>query len=188
MTDWGGLAVVFLVAVNPLRVRFGVPGPRPAVRVRVATVGVAVAAAAVVAFASSATPLLDAWEASAPTLRIGAGTLVFFGGVRDLLARVPEPEPALGGWRAGLVPVALPLLVGPGLLVVSLSAGADRGIVMAAAAAAPALALVVMAALLSGDSVDATPGGRLRHWGARLTGGLALLVGVLLAADGVFAV
>lgn len=186
MTDWGGLAVVFLVAVNPLRVRFGVPGPRPAVRVRVSIIGAAVSAAAVVAFASSATPLLDAWDASAPTLRIGTGALVFFGGVRDLLARVPEPEPALGGWRAGLVPVALPLLVGPGFLAVSLSAGADRGIAMASAAAAPALALVVIAALLPGDPVDATLGGRLHRWGARFTGGLALLLGVLLAADGVF--
>lgn len=186
MTDWGGLAVVFLVAVNPLRVRFGVPGPRPTARVRVSTVGAAAAALAVLAFASSATPLLDAWEASAPTLRIGAGALVFFGGVRDLLARMPEPEPALGGWRAGLVPVALPLLVGPGFLAVSLSAGADRGIAMALAAAAPALVLVVVAALAPGGSGDATPGGRLHHWGARLTGGLALLLGVVLAADGVF--
>lgn len=185
--EWLRLSVVFLVAVNPVRVRFGVVGAERATRLRNAAVGAVVAAVVVVGLAASASPLLDTWDASAPTLRIGAGLLVVLGGARDAVARMPAPEPSAPGWWAGLVPLAVPLLVTPMLLGVSLSAGADEGVGPALGSTAPALALVV---LLSAPALPVFrgegTGRRAASWAARLTGALAVVVGILLAADGVF--
>ena len=53
-------------------------------------------------------PLLEALDVSDPSFRIAAGIVAVLAGAADLFRRPPAPEPALAGWRAALVPVAIP--------------------------------------------------------------------------------
>ncbi|MCX7622126.1 MAG: hypothetical protein N2037_15005, partial [Acidimicrobiales bacterium] len=77
-------------------------------------------------------------DVSGPAARIAAGIVVGVAALADLFRRPPSPEPAQPGWGAALVPVAVPLVARPALLVLAVSAGADRG------------AGVVIAGLLAG--------------------------------------
>ena len=71
-------------------------------------------------------PLLDALDVSEPSFRVAAGIVAALAGAVDLFRRPPSPEPALAGWRAALVPVAIPVVARPALLVLALGAGADQ--------------------------------------------------------------
>ena len=73
---------------------------------------------------------------SEPSFRIAAGIVAALAGAVDLFRRPPAPEPALAGWRAALVPVAVPLVARPALLVLALGAGADSGVLVSVGAMA----------------------------------------------------
>jgi small neutral amino acid transporter SnatA (MarC family) len=103
-------------------------------------------------------------------------------GAADLFRRPPPPEPALAGWRAALIPVAIPLVARPALVVLALGAGADRGVLGSAGAMAVGVALLV--ALTAGWPTEG-PRGRALRWAGRLLGVALAACGVVLAIDGV---
>jgi small neutral amino acid transporter SnatA (MarC family) len=102
-------------------------------------------------------------------------------GGADLVRRPPSPEPALAGWRAALVPVAVPLVLRPALILAAVSAHADRGTGVVVAA----LAVAVTALSAAATAPTAGASGRALRWAARLTAAVLVATSVLLVVDGV---
>ena len=180
-------AAALVLALNPARAAFGVPraGRSPRTVAGVAAVGGAIGALAVCAAAAVGGPLLETLSVSEPSFRIAAGIVAGLAGAADLFRRPPPPEPALAGWRAALVPVAIPVVARPALLVMALGAGADRGVLVSAGA------MVVGVSLLTGLAAGwptEGPRGRVLRWAARLLAAGLVACGVLLAVDGLLAV
>ena len=136
-------AAALLLALNPARAAFGVR--RTAVGVVAA--GGAIGGLAVCAAAALGGPLLDALDVSEPSFRVAAGVVAAAAGFVDLFRRPPPPEPALAGRWAAVVPVAVPIVVRPALVVLALSAGADRGVPLTAGAMAIGVALLTALAV-----------------------------------------
>ena len=170
-----GIAV--LAATNPPRVWSALPSPPD--RVRVALVGGAVTLAAALVLAALASGLVDLLDISASTFRLGAGLVIAVVGVHDLIAGAPKPEPALRGWRAGLIPLAFPLLINPAFGAAVLAASADHGMATPIVAAAIGVAAVVALA-------TTTEPARVLRGAGRIVGAVLVIVGVALAVDGVF--
>jgi small neutral amino acid transporter SnatA (MarC family) len=136
----------------------------------------------VCAAAAAGGPLLDALDVSDPSFRIAAGIVAAVAGAAGLFRRPPPAEPALAGWGAALIPVAIPVVARPALLVLALGAGADRGVLVSAGAMAMGIALLtglVVACPTEG------PEGRVLRWAGRLLAAGLVACGVLLAVDGV---
>jgi small neutral amino acid transporter SnatA (MarC family) len=128
-------------------------------------------------------PLLDALDVSDPAFRVAAGVVALLAGASDFVRRPPSPDPALPGWRAALVPVAVPVVARPALIVMALGAGADEGAALTAAAMALGVgALVLPAAWCPTEG----PGGRALRWGVRLVAVVLVAAGVALGVDGVY--
>jgi small neutral amino acid transporter SnatA (MarC family) len=179
-------AILLLVALNPARAVFGVPraGRSPRAAVELAALGGIAGALAVCAAALVGSPLLDVLDVSDSSFRIAAGVVAALTGVIDLFRRPPQPEPALPGRRAALVPVAIPLVARPALLVLALGAGADSGVLVALGAMALGVALLSAAAAWPIDG----PRGRVLRWASRLLALGLVALGVVLAIDGILAV
>ena len=180
-----GLWVIALVfALNPVRAAFGVPrtGRSRRTVVGVACVGGSIGGLAVFAVALAGGPLLEALDVSHPSFRIAAGVVAALVGVADLFRRPPPPEPALPGWCAALIPVAVPVVVRPGLLVMAVGAGADRG--AGTGAVAMAIAVALLAGLVAWCPTEG-PGGHVLRWASRLLGTALVAGGVILTVDGV---
>jgi small neutral amino acid transporter SnatA (MarC family) len=177
--------IALVLALNPARAVFGVPRAGRSRRqiVSLVAVGGALGGLAICVAALLADPLLDLLDVSDPSLRTAAGFVAVIAGAVDVIRRPPRPDPAPPGRRAALVPVAFPLVARPTLLVMALSAGADRGVAVTAAAMVAGVA--VLAAIASSWLVDRPRGGALR-WTARLLAAVLIGVGVLLALDGIF--
>ena len=175
---------VLVAAFNPFRIVPGVPRegrPRSAV-IQVAALGAAGGAVLTLALSLTSGPLRDLLDVSRPALRIAAGVVAALAGVVALFRSAPAAEPALPGWRAAIVPVAIPLTASPALILLALSAHADRGAgVVAGAAAVGAAALVALVRFvpLGGTS------GRVLAWAARLTGAALVAGSLLLVIDGI---
>lgn len=165
-----------LAAVNPFRVGAVLAG-----RDRmVAAIGGVIALAALLVVAALSGPVLDWLEITTPTARIGAGMAVILVGARALVLRPPEPDPALPGRRAALVPVAFPVLVDPGLVLLTLAVANERGV-------APGLGVAAVA-IVVGVTIGLASAGRpvvLRIANA-LVGGIAVAAGVAVTISGVF--
>jgi small neutral amino acid transporter SnatA (MarC family) len=177
-------AAALVLALNPARAAFGVPRARrsPRTIVGVAAVGGIIAGLAVCAAAATGDPLLEALDVSEPSFRVAAGIVAGLAGAADLFRRPPPPEPALAGWRAALIPVAIPVAARPALLVLALSAGAERGVLVSAGAMAVGIALLT--GLTAGWPTEG-PGGRVLRWAGRLLAAALIACGVILAVDGV---
>jgi small neutral amino acid transporter SnatA (MarC family) len=177
-------AVALVLALNPARAAFGVPraGRSPRAVARVAVVGGAIAGVAACLAAVAADPLLDALDVSDPSFQTAAGIVAAIAGVADLFRRPPPPEPALAGWRAALVPVAIPVVARPAVLVLALGAGADHDVLVTAVAVATGVALV---AVLAARWPIEGPGGRVLRWGARLLAAGLVACGIILTVDGI---
>jgi small neutral amino acid transporter SnatA (MarC family) len=177
-------AAVLLLALNPARAAFAIPRAgrsRPTV-VGVAAAGGVLGGLAVCAAAATGSPLLDALDVSDPSFRIAAGIVAALAGTADLFRRPPPPEPALAGWRAALVPVAIPAVARPALLVLALGAGADEGVLVSAGAMAIGVALLTgLVVAWPGEG----PGGRVLRWTGRVLAAGLVAAGVVLAVDGV---
>jgi small neutral amino acid transporter SnatA (MarC family) len=176
--------LALVVALNPARAAFGIPcAGRSAQAVHaVAALGGVIGGLAVCAAAAVGGPLLEALDVSEPSFRIAAGAVASLAGVADLFRRPPPPEPALAGWRAALVPVAIPLVIRPAVLLLALGAGADRGVLPAVGA------MAIAVALLTAPTVWCPPegsGGRVLRWASRLLAATLVACGVILAVDGV---
>jgi small neutral amino acid transporter SnatA (MarC family) len=177
-------AAALVLALNPARAAFGIPRAGRSRRsvVGVAAVGGVIGGLAVSAAAVAGAPLLDALDVSDPSFRIAAGIVAALAGAADLFRRPPAPEPALPGWNAALIPVAIPVVARPALLVLALGVGADRGVLVSAGGMATAIALLtglVVACPTAG------PGGRALRWAGRLLAAGLVACGVLLVASGV---
>jgi small neutral amino acid transporter SnatA (MarC family) len=177
-------AAVLLLALNPARAAFGIPraGREPGEPVRLAAFGGLIGGAAVIVLAAVADPLLDAFDVSDPSFRTAVGIVVGISGIADLFRRPPPPEPSLGGMRAALIPVAIPVVVRPAVLLAALGAGADEGLLAAIGAVAIGGALLV--ALTARVSIEG-PAGRALRWAARLFAAVLVACGVVLVIDGV---
>ena len=180
-------AVALLLALNPARAAFGIPraGRSPRTIARVAALGGLVGGLAVCAAALLGDPLLEALDVSQSSFRLAVGIVAVLAGVADLFRRPPAPEPALVGWRAAVVPVAVPLVARPALLVMALGAGADSGVLVSFGAMALGVGLVV------GLAAELPASGTMRRtllWTSRLLGAGLVACGVLLAVDGLLAV
>jgi small neutral amino acid transporter SnatA (MarC family) len=174
-----------LAALNPFRAALGVPrGERDRRDVaRLAALGATAGVLVVVAVALAAGPVLDAANVSDPALRIAAGAVAAIVGGADLIRRPPSAEPALPGWRAALVPVAVPLTARPALILLAVSARADQGLTLVAATLAAGIA--VLTALAAYTPVDG-PGGRAVAWAGRVAAAALVAMSVLLVVDGVY--
>jgi small neutral amino acid transporter SnatA (MarC family) len=177
-------AIAIVLALNPARAVFGVPraGRPRRTSVRLAAGGGAIGAVLACAAAALADPLLDVLDVSDPSFRIAAGTVAGVAGLADMLTRPPSPEPALPGWRAAIVPVAVPLVARPALLMVALGAGADRGVPVVAGAVATGVAVLV--ALAAASPTDGA-NGRVLRWAGRLAAAGLVACAVALTVDGI---
>jgi small neutral amino acid transporter SnatA (MarC family) len=168
------LAFALVAAVNPCRLRLVLPERRGAV-----ALGALLALGAFAAIAALGGPLLDALDISPESFRLGAALVLALEGARALVFARPAAEPELAGLKAGLVPVAFPLLLGPGVVALAVAAGGDTVEAEAVGALALALALTLGATLLPrGTRSDA-----LLVAGGRLLGALEIGAGVALAVE-----
>ena len=177
-------AAVLVLALNPARAAFGVPrrGRSPWT---VAALGGALGALAVCAAALAGGPLPEALDVTEPSFRIAAGILAAIAGTGDLFRQPPEPEPALAGRRAALVPVAIPLVARPTLIVLALGAGADGQVL--ASAGAIAIGIALLTGMVAALPIEG-PTGRARKWLGRLLAAALIACGIVLAVDGVLSV
>jgi small neutral amino acid transporter SnatA (MarC family) len=176
--------VILVVALNPLRAALGVPrsGRTKGEVAGIAAVGGVGGAFVVVVVALASGWLLDAVDVSDSSLRIAAGVVGVLGAAVDLFRPAPKPEPALPGWRAALVPVAVPLVIRPALLVLAMSAVADHGAWLVVGGLAVAVGtLVALAGLAPADGVA----GRVLCWSARLAAIVLAAASVVLVVNGI---
>ncbi|HYF44982.1 MAG TPA: MarC family protein [Acidimicrobiales bacterium] len=183
---------LFLLAavcvVNAPRSRTAIGGDD---RVRLAALGAALTLAALVPVAVFAEPLLDAVDISPATARIAGGLLLVAMAILALGSPGPEPEPALDGWRAAVVPVAFPTLLTPGLAALVLVGAADHSAPVAAGVTAVALAtLPLVLAVPTSGGISPRTGGPVRERVlagiGRLLAALLVLAGLGLLFDGIF--
>ena len=172
--SFGFLLLAFAAAANPCRASLVLPPRPPAL-----ALGALVALGAGAALAAAGGVVLEALDVSRESFRLAAALVLGLEGARALLLPRPPTEPELPGLRAALVPIAFPLLLQPGVVMLALAAGADDVAGRAIGALAAALAVVVLA-----GAVQAGERGRALHAaGRRLIGALELAVGVALAVD-----
>jgi small neutral amino acid transporter SnatA (MarC family) len=180
-------AAVLLLALNPPRAAFAVPreGRSRRAVVRLAAAGAAIGGLVVLVAALAGDPLLDLLDVSEPSFRLAAGIVAAVAGAADLFRRPPAPEPALPGWRAALVPVAIPAVARPALVVLALGAGADERVL--ASVRTMLLAIALLTVLVALWPTEGAPGRALR-WVSRLLAAGLVACGVILAIDGILAV
>ncbi len=179
-----GLALV--ATFNPVLVAIAVPR-RDARRERVALAGAGgvLGATVVLAAAGISGPLLDLLDVSPAALRVGAAVVGAVAGMARMVRRGPRPAIGPAGWRAALVPVAVPLVAAPALIVLGLSAGTDLGVAVVAGALAVAVAAL---AALAGAVPDDGPWAIAAAWAQRVVAAVAVMACVLLLVDAVQAV
>lgn len=169
--------VALVAAFNPFRIARALPRDD---RTRVAALGGLAGSAVVLVLALASEALLDVLDVSTPALRIAAGAVATVTAVVGMVRRGPDdPAPALPGLRAALVPVAVPLVVGPALVMLAVSAHADRGLTPVA------VALAVGVAVLTGLAAAVRSEGVLT-WANRAASAVLLAASTLLVINGVF--
>ncbi len=175
------MVVAFVAAVNPFRVRPGLPQDGDRARPRVLAAGCALVFGLGVAAVAAAPSLLDALDVSPETFRLAAGFVmaVAAGWVLWFPHRGDEPE--LGGLAAAVVPVAFPLLLSPELVVLTISAGADED----AAAALAALAVALVAVLAVGAIPQRGVTEAVLRAGSRLAAAGLMVAAVVLIVSGI---
>lgn len=168
------LLVAFTASLNPCRLRRAFPrGPATL------ALGSLLVLGAGTALALSGRAVLAALDISPESFRLAAALVLTLEAARALLFEPPTITSALPGLRAALEPVAFPLLLQPGVVVLALAAGGDDVSGLALGALAVALLLVIGTGFLpSGPRAEA-----LLAAGGRLLGALEIVVGVALAVD-----
>jgi small neutral amino acid transporter SnatA (MarC family) len=172
----GLLLLAFVGAVNPCRIRPGLPA-RPGV----VTLGAVVALAVGAALAAAGGTILDVLDVSPESFRLAAGLVLTVEGARALVFPRLAIEPELSGLGAALVPVAFPYVLQPGVIVLAVAAGGDD----LAAPAIGALALALVLVVVAGTVPHSIRREGLFLAGARLLGALEIAAGVALAVDAI---
>jgi len=168
------LLLALVASANPCRVRLVLPKRREAV-----ALGALIALGSAAGVAAVGGAFLDALDITPETFRLAAAVVLALEGARALVLARPTPEPELGGLGAALVPVAFPLLLTPGVVMLALTAGGDNIVGEAVAALALTFALVLATTLIPrGARADALLGA-----GGRLLGAAEIAAGIALAVD-----
>ena len=172
------LVLAMIAAANPFRALAARPpdATRETLIAAVAATGVLVLVSAVVS-----DPLLDLVNVSGPSARIAAGIALLVVALKDVFAAPPTAEPALAGWRGGLIPLAFPVIFSPALALLAVAGAADRGVAVALTAAV--IALVPVALTLS----IAPMMQRIRSMTA-FVGAMGTGLAALVVLDGVYAI
>ncbi|MCZ7525764.1 MAG: hypothetical protein M5U14_04855 [Acidimicrobiia bacterium] len=183
----GLLLVAYLGAWNAGRLHRALPaGDRsPGQRIAAVLLGAGLALASVTALASLASDLLDLLDLSAPTARLSAGAVAALTGARDLCTGPPSPDPALPGWRAGIVPVWFPLLLSPSAGLLALGGGADHDALIVFVAAGLGVLPLVASVAWRADRL-APVWARVELGVHRLLAAALVAAGLALTVDGVF--
>jgi multiple antibiotic resistance protein len=182
-----------VIAVDPFGAAVVVARLRDRVTAAVAAVAVS---AALLLLACAAGPwLLGRLDISAEAAEIAAGVVLLVPALA-LCARGDQMFLAgdrSGGWRGGIVPVALPLLAGPAPLSVVVALGARRGRGDVAAAVSIAVVLSAIALFVAtrrasnAVAVPAEPS-TIERVAGRFVGAAMVLVAFALVVDGVLGV
>jgi small neutral amino acid transporter SnatA (MarC family) len=176
--------VALVAAFDPFRVAKALPRTDRTRRAitQVAALGGLIGSVAVVALALASDWLVDVLDVSTPALRIAAGAVAAVAGIVGMIRRTPDDADVtpLPGLRAALVPVAVPLVVGPALVILAMSAHADRGVPTVALALA--LGVAALSALAAFE--PKTAGGLT--WASRATSAVLLATSIFLIVNGAF--
>ena len=98
-----------------------------------------------------ASPLIEALETDAETLRVATGLVLVIAGAFRIFGVGTRAED--GSHRVSwLVPLAYPILIGPETVVVGLSVGADHGVLLVIAGSLAGVVLAVMATRVRHDA------------------------------------
>jgi len=180
---WVWLLAV-ICTIHPLRAAFAIPGDTsPATPSALALIGGLIGSVVLLLVGSLSGWLIDMGQTSAPAVRLAAGSLCLLSAGIDLVRRPDVDEPTLNGWRAAIVPVALPLFVRPAMVVAGLALVADHGVGSYVVALAITTALMAAATGLP-SVVDIERPGVI--WLSRMISVVAIGASVLLVADAVF--
>ena len=173
------LLLLGVAVVNPPRVRLLLGARSARIRMRAAAGGSVVAVGAAVVLAALAHPLIDALDIAPETFRVASAMVITLTALVVIATQPGDGELLRGAPRDALVPVAYPLLTGPGAVMAWLVLGVDRGVWTVLGVAAAACALVTVLSPL--------PAGRRSTWvgAARLLAAGAVVLGVALVIDGV---
>lgn len=172
----GFLLAAFAAAVNPCRTRLALPASQAAL-----VLGSLIALGACATLAVAGDVVLEALDVSPESFRLAAGIVLTLEGLRALVLPRPAKEPELAGLGGALVPVAFPLLLQPGVVVLALAAGADG----VAGEGVAALAVALLLVGLAGITPIGTRGEGLLVAGGRILGALEIAAGVALAVDAI---
>lgn len=182
--DSAALALVaLLLAVDPVRLARRTRH----VERRWVAAGSAGAGLVLVGVALAGTAVLRALDVSVPTGVIAAGAVLTLAALVSAIGtwRPSHEPPIAAGWRAAVVPVAVPAFLRPAALVTALVLGPAGRTEMVLLAAAAAAALGVAAHVVVG-STRSHPA--LERWAEQLTSLCGVAVGVFLIVDGVYAI
>ena len=122
------MILILIAVVNPTRAHWALPsGPGRPGLVRQVQLGAAVVAGAGVVLALLGNTIVELFDVSNPSFRLGAGAVMLVAGIR-MLAFGPSRWPEAGSERwTWLAPVAFPVLFTPELATASVSYSADEG-------------------------------------------------------------
>ncbi|MDZ7729554.1 MAG: MarC family protein [Dehalococcoidia bacterium] len=184
MTDPWQMLVILLLAANPA----GAAAQMASLRRKhegsqavVAGTGLAAAIVAVVVAAVVAQPLFDMLDVQPPTFRIAAGIALALQGVQMTWRGAAVVHASPDGWQAGVYPLAIPLVAGPGLLALVLNWRIDpEGGWIVLAVALPAVVISALAGAFA-------PAGWRPIYSAlaRATGAVVIVTAAALIVDGV---
>ncbi len=176
--------LVILGTINPVRAAFSMPrNGTMGRRASLALLGGLLGSAVLFAVGAASGWVIDVVGTSEPAMRLAAGSLCLLSAGLDIGRRPTTDEPALGGLRAAIMPVAIPLFVRPAMLLAGFSVVADHGPGVYAIGLASSVALLTA---LSMSEVGADPERPVLVWVGRVLSFVAVAGAVLLIADAVF--
>ena len=171
--------IAYLAAVNPPRLRIGLPEADGRARFGPLLAGSALVFVITAALALSAETVLEWFQITPESWRMASGIIVGLVGARVLVAPQRAEEPVLDGWGAALVPVAFPLLFTPQLATLAVLFGGTESSSVAVGRLALAMVVAVAVGMMR-RTRDA-----LWLASARFFGALLIIVAVLEVVEGI---
>jgi small neutral amino acid transporter SnatA (MarC family) len=171
--------IAYLAAVNPPRLRIGLPQSAGRARFGPLLAGAALVFILTAGLAIVAEAVLDWFQITPESWRMATGIIVGLVGARVLVAPQRADEPVLDGWGAALVPVAFPLLFTPQLATLAMLFGSTESTSIAVGMLALALVVVVAVGMMRRT--------REALWlaSARFFGAVLIIVAVLEVVEGI---
>lgn len=172
--------LTFLAAVNPGAASVSLARDWRTDRPLPVLVGTVAAAALLVGISAAADPILDALDVNLGTYRLGAGVVLAVAGLRWLAAGAPmgTTEPTTDVRLAGFV--FFPTLLTPSAAVLAVSVGAEEGAASAGVAAVAAVVIAGVGVYFRRRVPELLAQGLVRLFGAG-----AIVIGIIVAVDGV---